>query len=113
MKTHNSFSIYVDEGMKNLRHLKNYREIAKRVKEIVAEEGLNAKIYVFGSVVEGRYTAASDIDILIVMENMDGEKAAELKAKIYGRIDAPIEIHAVDENGYKWYKRFIDACEEI
>lgn len=47
------------------------------------------------------------------MENMDREKAADLKAKIYGRIDAPIEIHAVDENGYKWYKRFINAYEEI
>jgi predicted nucleotidyltransferase len=46
--------------------LRNYREVAKKVGSIVERFDPEARVYVFGSVVRGNYTAASDIDILVV-----------------------------------------------
>ena len=54
----------------NLDYLRNYRSVAGKVKEIVVRIDPNAKVYVFGSVVRGRYTAFSDIDILVVTEKI-------------------------------------------
>lgn len=70
-------------------------EVAKCVENIVLKHDRQAKIYMFGSVVEGRYTAASDIDILIVT-NLCRENAYRLKAEIYEIIDAPVELHIVN-----------------
>jgi len=55
----------------NLEYLKNYRVVAERVKEIMRLLDPSAKIYVFGSVVRGLYTASSDVDILIITEKMN------------------------------------------
>ncbi len=44
-----------------LEYLQNYMKIARKVKEIVKKVDPNARVYVFGSVVKGKYTAASDI----------------------------------------------------
>lgn len=46
--------------------MRNYREVAKKVGSIVERFDPEARVYVFGSVVRGNYTAASDIDILVV-----------------------------------------------
>jgi predicted nucleotidyltransferase len=63
-------------------------------------------------VLTGRYTAASDIDILVVA-NIGKEEATLLKAEIYKTVDAPVEIHvATQEQFERWYKHFIDK-EEI
>ena len=40
-----------------LKYLENYREVARRVKEIVLRNDPSAEVYVFGSVLSGRYTA--------------------------------------------------------
>lgn len=92
--------------------LRNYREIAERVKMLVLEEDPQAKVYVFGSVVRGRYTAASDIDILVVTTNID--RKYEVMVKVYRTIDAPIELHIVTPELYnRWYRRFISENEII
>ncbi len=108
-----SFDIYIEEGKKALEALRKYREIAEKVKEAAREIAGDAKVYVFGSVLTGRYTAASDIDILIVV-NIGKEEATLLKAEIYKTVDAPVEIHvATQEQFERWYKCFIDRLEEI
>jgi len=55
----------------NLDYLKNYLVVAERVKEIMKLLDPSAKIYVSGSVVRGLYTASSDIDILVITENVN------------------------------------------
>ncbi|MEM2025524.1 MAG: nucleotidyltransferase domain-containing protein [Desulfurococcaceae archaeon] len=47
-----------------LEHLRNFREIAGKVKEIARAFDPGVKVFVFGSTVRGSYTALSDIDIL-------------------------------------------------
>jgi len=50
--------------------IRNWRELVSRLKDVVKRILPDAKVYVFGSVVEGRYTAASDIDVLVINVNI-------------------------------------------
>jgi len=97
----------------NLEYLKNYRVVAERVKEIVKLLDPSAKIYVFGSVVRGLYTASSDIDILVITENINLKY--DIMVTVYRElIDAPIQLHVVTPELYeKWYKRFIKPDEIV
>ena len=71
-------------------------------------------MYVFGSIIEGRTAASSDIDILIIVDNISREDAYKLKAKIYKLIDAPIELHIASTKEFEgWYKRFIKRLKRI
>lgn len=107
------FDLYIEEGRETLEAFRRYREVAQRVKEAARRLVGDVRVYVFGSVLTGRFTAASDIDILIVAE-VDREAAARLKAEIYSQIDAPLEIHvATPEQFQRWYLRFVDKLEEV
>jgi len=95
------------------KSLGNYKNIAEKVKKLVQEEWKNTKIYLFGSILKGKYTGASDIDILIVSdEKIAKEEEYRIKAKIYKNINAPIELHITTQKEYEnWYKKFVK--EEI
>jgi len=108
------FRLYIESGKKALRHLGDYRDVAERVKSLVKAYWGDAEVYVFGSAVEGRYTAASDIDILIVVDGVSRDEADRVKASIYECIDAPIELHIASRDEFEnWYRRFIDVLEEV
>jgi len=110
----NEFESYIESGRKTLEQLNNYMEIATRAKGIIEGFWKDAEIYVFGSVLEGKHTAMSDIDILIVVDGVSREEAYKVKATVYKDIDAPIELHvASSEEFERWYKRFIDRLEEV
>lgn len=87
-------------------------EVARKVKEVVLRYRSDARVYVFGSVVEERYTAASDIDILIVVD-VDRDEAYKIKAKIYEEVDAPIQLHIATPVQLRWYTRFINKLIEV
>lgn len=95
-----------------LEYLKDYMKTAREVKKVVENVDPEAKVYVFGSVVKGRYTAASDIDILVVTERI-GERH-RMRVEVYKRVKAPIELHvATPEKFSSWYKRFIEPGEIV
>ncbi len=85
-------------------YLRRYMEVAREVKRLVRRIDPNAKVYVFGSVVRGRFTASSDIDILVITERM--ELKYEIMVEVYRSMEAPVELHVVPPKGYSWYKRF-------
>jgi len=94
-----------------LEYLRNYMKVASEVKEIIKGIDSNAKVYVFGSVVKGRYTATSDIDILVVTERI--EEKYRMMVEVYKRIKAPVELHITTPKKFaSWYRRFIKS-EEI
>jgi len=94
-----------------LEQLRRYKELARRVKKIVNKIDPNAKVFVFGSVVRGRFTASSDIDILIVTDK-DKTTRYKILVEVYSIIKGPIEIHFSTHNQFKnWYMRFIDKDE--
>jgi predicted nucleotidyltransferase len=87
--------------------LLNWKNIARRVKDIIHRIDPAAKIYVFGSVVKGRITGASDIDILVITNNID--RKYDMMVAVYREIEAPVELHIVTPEKFMgWYKRFID-----
>ena len=96
-----------------LKYLENYREVARRVKEIVLRHDPSAEAYVFGSVLSGRYTASSDIDVLVVSDRADLEYV--VKVAVYRELgEAPVELHYTDRERFeRWYKRFIDELERV
>lgn len=109
-------SQYVTSGQRTLEHLRRYREIAQRVKTIAQAACAGARVYAFGSVVTGRFTAASDIDLLIVCDELQKERSAELKAHIRRAVglDVPLQLHTATVHEFQhWYMRFIDECVEV
>ncbi len=109
------FDQYVDFGKRTLEYLKRYEEIALTIKSLVRKKFKDASVYLFGSVLKGRVTALSDIDILIVC-NIDRSEAIKLKTDIIKRIglDVPVQIHIATADEFNsWYKRFIDEMREI
>ena len=95
-----------------LEYLKNYRKVAELVKDIIRRIDPEAEIYVFGSVVTGRFIGASDIDILVVTNAID--KKYEMIVEVYKSTEAPIELHIVTPQQFKkWYKRFISENEIV
>ncbi len=87
--------------------LKNYKLVLQKVKELVKKIDPSAEVYVFGSIVTGKYTGASDIDVLVITKNID--KKYDIIVNVYKEVDAPIELHIITEEQYRrWYSRFIE-----
>ena len=109
------FDGYIESGAEALEHLKNYRKIAEKIKEMARRRCGSARVMVFGSVVEGRITALSDIDVLIICD-LDEEERVKLKAEIRRELgyDVPVELHIASEEEFRrWYRRFLDTFEEV
>lgn len=107
-----SFDIYIESGLRALKAMEDYVRVAERVKSIALRYAPDAKVYVFGSVVDGRFAASSDIDILIVT-SLGEEEAYRMKARIYEEVDAPIQLHVVHPTKLQWYARFVDKLVEV
>jgi len=107
------FDIYIYEGLRIRQVFDNIWEFLSDVKEQILKLFPGAEVYLFGSVARRRYTAGSDIDILVVADVSDWEAVDRAKAKLRGMfIDTPVEFHIVDRIMFeKWYKRFIGEDE--
>jgi len=102
----------IEYSLKKLKYLKNYMKTAKKIKKIVLKYDPEAEVHVFGSVIKGKYTASSDIDILIISQRKDLEY--KIKIEILKQTDAPIEIHFITKQQHnKWYKKFINKTIKI
>ncbi|WP_230972234.1 nucleotidyltransferase domain-containing protein [Archaeoglobus neptunius] len=88
------------------------RLIKDKVKTLLGD----AEVYVFGSVVDHRHTPASDIDILIVSENMPASQheRARIRGAVMKEIDvfAPFEIHLVTPREFEWYRKFVRVMKK-
>ena len=97
----------IEYDLKKLKLLSDYMVVARRVKEIVTKFDPDAEVYVFGSVVKGKITGSSDIDILVISEKKDLEY--KIKVEVAKNIDAPVQIHFSTLDQYnRWYRRFVD-----
>lgn len=88
------------------------RKIARSARKIL---GSSTKVYVFGSVVRGEAVAASDVDILVVVDH-PLSSVRERNQIIIAIEDAvglpdvhPFEMHIVDEEESKIYFRHIGS----
>lgn len=98
--------------IKVIQYLKKWREVAEQVKSIVKNFDPKAEVYVFGSVISGKYTGASDLDILVITNTID--KKYDIMVEVYKSIEAPIELHIVTPWQFKkWYSRFISKNQLV
>ncbi len=94
-------------------YFENYLEWAKRIKETTRELiGEDVKVIVFGSVVRKDWTPVSDIDVLIISDNLskNWEENRWLRTEIKKRISpfSPFQIHLATTEEFKnWWKNFI------
>ncbi len=81
------------------------RRIAQSARSILGD----VEMYVFGSAVEGRLTASSDVDLLIVCEKAprDFEEYEDLKGRILRGVGldtrSPFQLHIMDKDGARFY----------
>lgn len=98
---------------KNLKKVDLY---FSKLKAVAKKIDKNSKVYLFGSFLEReKFTARSDIDILVKMRKINLNERPKILVKIRKALNFnPLfQIHLVDENGFKWYRRFIRKMKEI
>jgi len=88
--------------------------IKKRAKDIFED----ARVYLFGSVVEGDWIPGkSDIDVLIVSDRIPKtvSKQVEIRLEILRDIGflSPFEIHLADEEIFQYYRKNIKKMIEV
>ncbi len=94
-------------------YFENFIYYAEKIKKAAIEVLGNAEIFVFGSVVEGKATMASDIDLMIVSNQRPrliterAKKIVEILKKAEIDLFAPFEIHLINEREFEWYRKFI------
>ncbi len=96
-------------GRKRYLVIKNYRKYLLPIKRACEEVFGECEVYVFGSVLTGKFTAGSDVDLLIKVEKVPEslKERARLEIKIEELANLPdyhpFEFHIVDEKGFKRY----------
>ncbi len=86
--------------------LKYARKIKTRAEELLGK----VEVYLFGSIVKGNYTIGSDIDILVVAEEVSNEERGKIRSELLKTVGffSPFEIHLVNKKIFEvWYKKFI------
>ncbi|BEP17911.1 nucleotidyltransferase domain-containing protein [Pyrofollis japonicus] len=93
--------------------LRDWRRMVSLVAEIAAVIDPYSRVYVFGSIVEGRYTGASDIDVLILTRIDPKKLYEEVTARLWdliGEDSAILDLHVVpleaaEKPPVKWWLR--------
>jgi len=105
--------------MQQARLLEQWKKWSKKIAEASKKILGECKVFVFGSVVEGKATGGSDVDILIICRNLpeSRKERAEIIVKIEEEAGLPLyhpyEIHLVTEEEAKWYFKHITKYIQI
>lgn len=97
----------------------NYKFYCQKIKKKAKNILGTVKVLVFGSIVKGEFNQKSDIDVLIISENLpeDQEERDKIRTEIKSIISpfSPFQIHLTTPEKYQnWYKKFIkENFEEI
>ena len=106
-------------NLKMREFLENWRYWAHRVTEASKSVLGPCEVYVFGSIAECEWTNGSDLDILVICDQLSrsSKDRAELKALIEEKaglpLYSPVEIHLVTREEAKWYWRHIKKSTRI
>ncbi len=103
-------------GYRRYLLLRNWRRVVDDVARVICRILGEGEVYVFGSVVEGRYTAASDIDVLVVSERVreDEHYTVDLLLRVEDELNLPpglIHLHVARPGGerYRWFRDVLRA----
>ncbi|WP_048152012.1 nucleotidyltransferase domain-containing protein [Palaeococcus ferrophilus] len=105
----------IERGRKRYLMIKNYGRYLPAIKRACEAVFGECELYVFGSVLIGKFTAGSDVDLLIKVKKVPKSlrKRAELEARIEelaGLPDYhPFELHIVDNEGFRRYRELLNV----
>ncbi|RKY32447.1 MAG: DNA polymerase subunit beta [Candidatus Omnitrophota bacterium] len=96
------------------KYFENYKYYCNKIKEIGKKILKDVKVLVFGSIVKNKHTPDSDIDVLIISDNLpeNWEEREKIRTEIKSKIDpfSPFQIHlSTREEFENWYKNFIKS----
>ena len=102
--------ILLETMLERRRLLENWRRLVAKAARVVKQLYPEAQIYLTGSVVRGDYIAASDVDLVIVLDHEPTmREAAEVIARVWEALDLPpshpLELHVVGPKGLEKYRR--------
>ena len=107
----NLYRILANRFEKRKRYFEGYLDYAKAIKEKAGKILGEVRVLVFGSIIGRRYSPDSDIDILVISDNIPDSVLAGTKIKLQltkDFISSPFQIHLVTPEQYAgWYKNFI------
>lgn len=110
---------YIDILMDRVMMMKNWKKYIVRIYSVVKSILPDARLYVFGSFVKGEAVGGSDVDVLIVSENIPKSnfEKAKIKVKIEELANLPLhhpfEFHIVSTEEARWYFEKIRELKEI
>ncbi|GIW66478.1 MAG: hypothetical protein KatS3mg095_0376 [Candidatus Parcubacteria bacterium] len=110
-----SFSeLLLEIAEKKEKYFKNYLSYGKKIKDIARELLGNCQVLIFGSVIRGDFSPASDIDVLIISnkfpENWEERRIYRTKIKSAIEHSSPFQIHLATEEEFKnWWQNFIKS----
>lgn len=111
----NYLNAVVEISKERRKYFQNYKRYAKLIKGAVNLE--DVEVIVFGSILKDEYTMASDIDVLIISDNIP--KGLNERAKMLCKINDvlgylhPFELHLVTKKESEWYKRLIGGYVKV
>jgi len=100
--------------LRKLRELLRWRHWARVICQAALEALGPVSVYVFGSVVEGRHTVDSDLDIAIVMPETPRSAGEEMRivCEVLDRAEEkglpwwfPADVYIIDEEEFEMLKR--------
>lgn len=110
------YEIFLKQTRANQKYFQNYMKYTRKIKSMAVSLVKDCRVFVFGSVVEGKALPSSDIDILVVSKNTPKrmKERSKIVAEILKEIGifSPFEIHLVTEEEFEWYKKFVKRFVE-
>lgn len=94
--------VLASEALRRRRVFENLGDYLKVLVDVVRGVDPRAEVYLFGSVVEGRHTYSSDIDVLIVTDARPEEVITRLWR--HG-VEDPFEFHVIPRKDLPKYAR--------
>ncbi len=119
MRVKSLFQIKKEIWEEKEKYFKNYKFYCQILRERAEKIMGESRIIVFGSVVRGDFTPDSDIDVLIISDNLPEsyEERLKIKAKLKSSMARlnPFQLHLATQKEFEeHYKPFIkEDYEEI
>lgn len=102
--------VLLETMLERRRLLRSWRRLAESIARVIREAYPRARVYLAGSLARGEWTAASDIDILVVLDHEPTPReAARIIEYVWEKLSLPpnhpLEIHVVGPTSLERYKR--------
>ncbi len=104
-------TVFMEAALHRVKMLQEWRTWVQRIARAAKELLPDAQVYVIGSTIRGDHVGGSDVDILIISEEIPGKaiERAEIKAIIEEKLNLPsyhpFEIHLLTPQEAEPYLR--------